>query len=60
MQDFVETKVENMMKAWEACDYRHSDLRSEFLAAPVKQRGLDYCDPDSLQSKWLHMLEAQR
>ena len=59
-QDFIETKVENMMKAWAACDYKHTDLRRDFLAAPVAQRGLSYEDPESVQSKWLNMLEAKR
>ena len=59
-QDFIETKVENMMKAWDVCDYKHCDLRRDFLAAPVAQRHLDYVDPESVQSKWLNMLEAKR
>ena len=60
VQDFVFNKCENMMKAWAACDYKHTDLRRDFLAAPVAQRGLSYEDPESVQSKWLNMLEAKR
>ena len=60
MQDFVFNKCENMMKAWAACDYKHTDLRRDFLAAPVAQRGLSYEDPESVQRKWLNMLEAKR
>ena len=59
-QDFVAKKCDNMIKAWTVCNYKHSDLRREFLEAPVATKRLNYLDPESVQKKWLDMLEAHR
>ena len=53
-------KCDNMIKAWTVCNYKHSDLRREFLEAPVATKRLNYLDPESVQKKWLDMLEAHR
>ena len=59
---FVERKCENMVLAWRMCGVSVKDLVRQFLARPIRpfDKGTNYVDKTSVQSKWLNMLEARR
>ena len=59
---FVERKCENMVLAWRMCGVSVRDLVREFLERPIRpfNKGTNYVDKTSVQSKWLKMLEAKR
>ena len=59
---FVERRCENMVLAWRMCGVSVKDLVGQFLDRPIRpfDKGTNYLDKTSVQSKWLKVLEGKR